>query len=105
MQRATTTSPPLAEEPDPITTCQNCFNVLTDEQEAEFESQLPSSNIGDGTINSIEEMCEFIDQNPGDAFDVIADAQMILESIEDITPDELNSINTCLLDAFNVTPP
>ena len=103
MQRATTTSPPLTEEPDPITTCQNCFNGLTNTEQIEFEAQL--QNIGDGTIDSIEEMCEFIDQNPGDAFDVIADAQMILESIETITPDELNSINTCLLDAFNVTPP
>ena len=95
----TTTSPPLAEEPDPVTACQNCFNALTDAQQAAFEAQLPIQV--DETITTIEELCEFIDQNPNDASGVLGSVEIILESIN-IQPSDINSIITCLGDVFNL---
>ena len=69
----TTTSPPLTEEPGPVTACQNCFNALTDAQQAAFEAQLPIQV--DETITTIEELCEFIDQNPNDASGVFRECR------------------------------
>ncbi|MGC2309402.1 MAG: hypothetical protein WA461_13435, partial [Nitrososphaeraceae archaeon] len=98
LQRATT-SPPVTEEPDPVTACQNCFNALTDAQQAAFEAQLPIQV--DETITTIEELCEFIDQNPNDASSVLGSVEIILESIN-IQPSDINSIITCLGDVFNL---
>ena len=95
----TTTSPPLTEEPGPVTACQNCFNALTDAQQAAFEAQLPIQV--DETITTIEELCEFIDQNPNDASGVLGSVEIILESIN-IQPSDINSIITCLGDVFNL---
>ena len=95
----TTTSPPVTEEPDPVTACQNCFNALTDAQQAAFEAQLPIQV--DETITTIEELCEFIDQNPNDASAVLGSVEIILESIN-IQPSDINSIITCLGDVFNL---
>jgi hypothetical protein len=95
----TTTSPPVTGEPDPITTCVNCFNGLTDAQRAAFEAQLPIQV--DETITTIEELCEFIDQNPQDASSVLGSVEIILESI-DIQPGDISKIITCLEDAFNL---
>jgi len=99
LQRATTTSPPVTEEPDPVTACQNCFNALTDAQQAAFEAQLPIQV--DETITTIEELCEFIEQNPNDASGVLGSVEIILESIN-IQPSDINSIITCLGDVFNL---
>ena len=94
----TTTSPPVTGEPDPITTCVNCFIALTDDERADFEAQLPIQV--DETITTIEELCEFIDQHPQDASAVLGEVQIILESIN--VPGDINSIITCLEDAFNL---
>ena len=64
-----------------------------------FEAQLPIQV--DETITTIEELCEFIDQNPNDASGVLGSVEIILESIN-IQPSDINSIITCLGDVFNL---
>ena len=96
----TTTSPPVTGEPNPVTACQNCFNVLTDDQQAAFEAQLPIQI--DDTIHTIEELCEFIDQNPDDASGLVGNVKMVLESISIPNGGDINTIISCLEEAFNL---
>jgi hypothetical protein len=61
LQRATT-QPPLTGNPPE--TCEECFDVLTDDQQLAFEGALSSTTFpvppfaGDGTVSTIEELCE-----------------------------------------------
>jgi hypothetical protein len=103
LQRATTTAPPVTEEPDPdpaVTECVNtCFNgTLSDAQQAAFEAQLPTQV--DPTVTTVEELCEFMDQNPDQIFDLIDDVDIILQSIGVSGSVETFIIN-CLVDVFN----
>ena len=87
-------------EPNPVTACQNCFNVLTDDQQAAFEAQLPIQIVD--TIHTIEELCEFIDQNPDDASGLVGNVKMVLESISIPNGGDINTIISCLEEAFNL---
>jgi hypothetical protein len=103
LQRATTTAPPVTEEPDPdpaVTNCVNtCFNgTITDAQQAAFEAQLPTQV--DPTVTTVEELCEFMDQNPDQVFDLIDDVDIILQSIG-VSGSVQTFINNCLVDTFN----
>jgi hypothetical protein len=61
LQRSTT-QPPLTGNPPE--TCEDCFDVLTDDQQLAFEGALASTTFpvppfaGDGTVSTIEELCE-----------------------------------------------
>ena len=62
LQRATTTQPP--DTGMPPQTCEECFNMLGDDQQTAFEGALSSTTFpvppfaGDGTVSTIEELCE-----------------------------------------------
>jgi hypothetical protein len=100
LQRATTTAPPVTEEPDPVTNCVNtCFNgTITDAQQTAFEAQLPTQV--DPTVTTVEELCEFMNQNPDQIFDLIDDVDIILQSIG-VSGSIQTFIDNCLVDTFN----
>jgi hypothetical protein len=62
LQRATTTQPP--DTGMPPQTCEECFDVLNDDQQLAFEGALSSTTFpvppfaGVGTVSTIEELCE-----------------------------------------------
>jgi hypothetical protein len=62
LQRSTTTQPP--DTGLPPQTCEECFNVLGDDQQLAFEGALSSTTFpvppfaGDGTVSTIEGLCE-----------------------------------------------
>jgi hypothetical protein len=99
LQRSTT-SQPVTGEQDPVTTCVTCFNGLTDAQRAEFEQQLPIQV--DDTVTTIEELCEYIDQNRQDASGILGNVQITLQDESGLQPTVYNPIITCLVDAFNL---
>ncbi len=99
LQRATTTSPPVTGEQDPVTTCVNCFNALTDDQQAAFEAQLPTQVAP--SITTIEELCEFMDRHPEDAPTLVGTIENIL-TLMPVQPPTVNTIITCVEEAFNL---
>jgi hypothetical protein len=98
LQRSTT-SQPVTGEQDPVTTCVNCFNGLTDAQQAGFEAQIPMAT--DPSITTIEEMCDYMNRHPEFAAGLVVSIQNILQDVV-VEPDIYNPIITCVENAFNL---
>ena len=101
LQRSTTTSQPGLGAP---TTCEDCFNVLNDDQQAAFEQHLPIQVRED--ITTIEDLCEFMNHlhaiNPGEIPSVIGDVDTALE-FAGIPESIIESISICLNQFFGIS--
>ncbi|MGA6989907.1 MAG: hypothetical protein WBX81_05795, partial [Nitrososphaeraceae archaeon] len=65
LQRATITTPPPGRDP----TCEDCFNTLSDDEQASFLQQLPQQ-LPAASFSTVEELCNFLNQVPEETYPV-----------------------------------
>ena len=93
LQRATTTPQPGLGAPPPPETCQECLDVLTDEQKQAFLEALPS----DLSRPTIEQFCEFYSTLTLNEREVAAqDIESALITATDLDFETIHSILLCL---------